>query len=64
MPFQTNRTISVTTNGGHFVYTSLHQAGTNILIFGEGDYRKSDIYLSSVPASSFVSGWEHFISPD
>jgi hypothetical protein len=55
-PFQTNRTISVTTNGGHFVYTSLHQAGTNILIFGEGKYRKSDIYLSSVPISSFVSG--------
>jgi hypothetical protein len=55
-PFQTNRTISATTNGGHFVYTSLHQMGTNILIFGEGDYRKSDIYLSSVPVSSFVSG--------
>jgi hypothetical protein len=55
-PFHTNHTISVTTNGGHFVDTSLHQMGTNILMFGEGDYRKSDIYLSSVPVSSFVSG--------
>ena len=55
-PFQTNRIISVTTNGGHFVYTSLHAMGTNILIFGEGNYRKSDIFLSSVPGSSFVNG--------
>ena len=55
-PFQTNRTISATTNGGHFVYTSLHQVGTNIFIFGEGTYRKSDIYLSSVPVIAFVNG--------
>ena len=56
LSFQTNRTLSVTTNGGHFVFDSLHSYGTNVLIFGEGNYRNSDIYLATVPASSFLSG--------
>jgi hypothetical protein len=56
LTFQTNRTISVGTNGGHFVFDSLHLDGTNVLMFGEGDYRHSDVYLATVPASSFLSG--------
>jgi hypothetical protein len=54
--FQTNRTISVLTNGGQFVITSLHQSGTNILMFGAGAYRASDIYLATTPVSSYLSG--------
>jgi len=56
LTFQTNRTISVRTNGGHFVYNSLHFFGTNVLMFGEGEYRNSDIYLAMVPINSFLSG--------
>jgi hypothetical protein len=56
LTFQTNRIISVVTNGGRFVITSLHPFGTNILMFGAGMYRASDIYLSTTPASSFLSG--------
>jgi hypothetical protein len=54
--FQTNRIISVVTNGGHFIINSLHEFGTNILMFGAGRYRASDIYLATTPASSFLSG--------
>jgi hypothetical protein len=56
LTFQTNRTISVVTNGGEFVITSLHQFGTNILMFGAGAYRASDIYLATTPVSSYLSG--------
>lgn len=56
LTFQTNRTISVTTNGGHFVFASLHPFGTNVAMFGVGPYRKSDIYLAMTPTSSFLSG--------
>ena len=35
-PFATNRIISFTTNGGHFVYTSLHLMGANISYFWRG----------------------------
>jgi hypothetical protein len=56
LTFQTNRIISIVTNGGQFVITSLHQFGTNILMFGAGMYRASDIYLATTPASSYLSG--------
>ena len=56
LTFQTNRTISVVTNGGHFIINSLHQFGTNILMFGAGLYRASDIYLAMTPVSSYLSG--------
>jgi len=56
LTFQTNRTISVVTNGGHFIITSLHELGTNILMFGAGMYRASDIYLATTPVSSYLSG--------
>lgn len=54
--FQTNRTISVITNGGHFIINSLHFFGTNVLMFGAGMYRASDIYLATTPVSSYLSG--------
>ena len=41
--------------GGHFVMTSPHLVGSDVYIFGVGEYRKSDIYLAKVPASSFES---------
>ncbi len=56
LTFQTNRTISVITNGGHFIKASLRQFGTNVLMFGTGAYRASDIYLATTPVSSYLSG--------
>jgi hypothetical protein len=54
--FYTGRTISVLTNGGHFIDMTLYHFGTNILMFGLGDYRASAVYLASVPAANFESG--------
>jgi Domain of unknown function (DUF4185) len=56
LTFQTNRTISVLTNGGHFIITSLRQFGTNVLMFGAGAYRASDIFLATTPVSSYLNG--------
>ena len=56
LTFQTNRTISVVSNSGHFIINSLHLYGTNVLMFGEGAYRASDIYLATTPVSSYLSG--------
>ncbi|HXR03149.1 MAG TPA: hypothetical protein VN836_00400, partial [Verrucomicrobiae bacterium] len=56
LTFQTNRTISVVTNGGHFIINTLHLFGTNVLMFGAGAYRASDIYLATTPVSSYLSG--------
>ncbi|HYM61937.1 MAG TPA: DUF4185 domain-containing protein [Thermoanaerobaculia bacterium] len=53
--FVTGRTISMMP-GGHFVIPSLHASGTDVLMFGVGDYRASDVYLATVPGSSFESG--------
>jgi hypothetical protein len=53
--FSTGRTISKLP-GGHFVFTALHSSGPDVLMFGIGDYHASDIYLATVPASSFESG--------
>ena len=62
--FVTNRTVSalnpnLATNDlrqGHFILTSLHEFGTNVLVLGVGENRASDVYLSMVPTSNFVSG--------
>jgi hypothetical protein len=54
--FLTGRTISVLTNGGHFIDMSLCHFGTNILLFGLGYYRESAVYLASVPATNWESG--------
>src|SRR5580700_8804814 len=32
--------------GGHFVFTALHTSGPDVYIFGVGDYRNSDVFLS------------------
>jgi hypothetical protein len=63
--FQPLRTISQLP-AGHFVKMSLHIApgtiaglppgGPFILVWGTGAYRKSDAYLSIVPAAQFESG--------
>jgi hypothetical protein len=52
--FTTGRTLSPP--GGRFAYASPHASGTNVVIFGAGPYRASDVYLQMVPASSFASG--------
>ncbi len=51
----TGRTIS-TMPEGHFVNIALHASGTDVLMFGLGLYRATDLYLASVPAASFESG--------
>jgi hypothetical protein len=56
LSFQTIRTISMVTNGGHFIFDSLHFSGSNVMMFGEGAFRASDVYLASVPTNSFLSG--------
>ena len=56
LTFQTNRTISVIANNGHFIINSLRQFRTNVLRFGAGRYRASDVYLASTPVSSYLSG--------
>jgi hypothetical protein len=63
--FETLRELSAVNAGGHFLYTSMHSAdrsvaGMNgppsVLMFGTGDYRKSDVYLALVPANNFETG--------
>jgi hypothetical protein len=49
------RTISSMPNG-HFVTTSLHANGSDVLMYGLGAYRGSNVYLATVPASSFETG--------
>jgi hypothetical protein len=53
--FTVLRTISSMPNG-HFVTTSLRARGSDVMMFGLGAYRSSDIYLARVPASSFETG--------
>jgi hypothetical protein len=52
--FTAGRTLS--TLPGKFIFTSVHKSGSDVVIFGAGNYRASDIYLSTVPASSFATG--------
>ncbi|HXT41042.1 MAG TPA: DUF4185 domain-containing protein, partial [Candidatus Angelobacter sp.] len=62
--FTTNRTISMLDSNldsrsmmqGHFIIDSPHIYGTNVIMFGLGEYRATDIYLSIVPTNSFLSG--------
>src|SRR5262249_40418922 len=41
---------------GPFIITSPHLSGSDVMLFGAGGYRASDIYLARTPASSFASG--------
>src|SRR5208282_4755496 len=62
--FATNRTVSALntnlapTNSlqGHFINVSLRQYGTNVLMFGTGEYRSGDIFLCMIPTANFVRG--------
>ena len=62
--FSTNRIISALNTNlaptnpeqGHFIFTSLHEFGTNVVMFGTGEFRASDIYLSLTPTANFLSG--------
>lgn len=49
------RTIS-TRPSGKFITPSLHSSGSDVLMFGLGAYRASDVYLATTPASSFATG--------
>ena len=49
------RTISSMPNG-RFVSTALHSHGSDVLMYGLGAYRGSDVYLATVPAGRFESG--------
>ncbi|MGZ8868627.1 MAG: DUF4185 domain-containing protein [Thermoanaerobaculia bacterium] len=53
--FTALRTISSLPNG-RFVTTSLHAFGSDVLMYGLGAYRASDVYLAVVPVSSFDTG--------
>jgi Domain of unknown function (DUF4185) len=53
--FTVLRTISSMPNG-RFITPSLHAHGSDVLMYGLGRYRGSDVYLATVPASSFESG--------
>lgn len=53
--FAAGRTVSKLP-GGHFIFTSMHKSGADVLMFGAGSYRASDIYLSTTPAISFQTG--------
>lgn len=49
------RTISSMPNG-RFVSLALHESGSDVLMFGLGAYRASNVYLASVPANSLATG--------
>ncbi len=63
--FQTLRTISERP-AGHFIKMSLHKApaaiaglppgGPHTLMWGTGEYRRSDTYLAVVPSANFATG--------
>jgi uncharacterized metal-binding protein len=53
--FSAGRTVS-SLPGGHFIITSPRVFGSDVLMFGLGDYRATDVYLAEVPRSSFESG--------
>lgn len=49
------RTISSMPNG-RFIINSVYVSGSDVLMFGLGAYRASNVYLSTVAASNFDSG--------
>lgn len=53
--FTVLRTISSMPNA-RFLTTSLHAFGSDVLMYGLGLYRASDVYLATIPASTFESG--------
>ena len=53
--FSTLRTIS-SVPGGRFINMALHESSADVYEFGLGDYRATNVYLATVPSSSFESG--------
>jgi hypothetical protein len=62
--FTTNRTLSMLNTNldprsplqGHFIQVAMHEYGTNVLMFGTGEFRSGDIFLCMTPTANFVSG--------
>jgi hypothetical protein len=63
--FETIRELSAVAAGGNFVYTAMHDVGggvggiggpARVLMFGVGDYRKSQVYLAQIPKDQFETG--------
>ena len=62
--FFTNRIISILTTNlaptnslqGHFINVSMREYGTNVMMFGTGEYRSGDVFLCQIPTASFASG--------
>jgi hypothetical protein len=53
--FTALRTISSMPNG-RFIITSLHASGGDVLMYGLGAYRASDVYLAVIPVSTLETG--------
>ncbi len=53
--FTVLRTISAMPNG-RFVSMAIRESGSEVLMFGVGKYRASNVYLSSTPANTFATG--------
>jgi hypothetical protein len=62
--FATNRVISMLYSNldpksplqGHFNVCSMAEFGKNVLMFGAGEYRAGDVFLSMTPTATFATG--------
>jgi hypothetical protein len=62
--FVTNRVVSMLNTNydpnsplqGHFINTSMHEYGTNVMMFGTGEYRSGDVFLCMIPTANFATG--------
>jgi hypothetical protein len=62
--FTTNRVVSMLNSNldgkspvqGRFINVSLHEFGTNVMMFGTGEYRSGDVFLCMIPTANVVSG--------
>ncbi len=62
--FTTNRVVSMLSSNldgksalqGRFINVSMHESGTNLMMFGTGEYRSGDVFLCMIPTANFVSG--------
>ena len=62
--FVTNRVVSALNTNldprsplqGHFINVSMREYGTNVMMFGTGEYRSGDVFLCMIPTANFVSG--------